>query len=160
MRIINNQIPRRRRSSRHESGAQLAELAIVTPIFLLLLAAAAEFGMYFYTYNTLAKATRVGARYLTAKVFTDGEKTKARNLVVCGSLNTCTTGSEILSGLTTGKVSITSSGGTTFFPQTVTVQITGFSYQPLFDLGSLTGGDPWANVDVGPGTTMRYLLEN
>src|SRR5262245_53788543 len=109
MTIIRRPIHRRERWPRNESGAQLVELAIVLPIFLLLLVAAAEFGLYFYTYNTLAKATRVGARYLTAKVYTDTEKTKARNLVVCGSFNTCSTGSEIIKGLTTGNVAITSS---------------------------------------------------
>ncbi len=150
----------RHRSRRAESGAQLAELALVLPVFLVLLVAVAEFGLYFYTYTTLAKATRVGARYLSARVYTDGEKTKARNLVVCGSTSACATGSEVIKDLTTGNVTITSTGGSTTFPQTVTVRITGYNYQPIFDLSKFTGGASWQNVAVSPSTTMRYMLEN
>ena len=47
---------------RGERGTQLVELAIVLPLFVLMFAAIAEFGRFFYTYTTLAKATRVGAR--------------------------------------------------------------------------------------------------
>lgn len=150
----------RRCLKRAESGVQLVELAIVLPIFLVLLAAVAEFGRYFYTYTTLAKATRVGARYLSSRIYTEGEKTKARNLVVCGSLETCSSGSEIISGLTTGNVAITTTGSSALFPQTVTVQIVGYNYQPVFDLAQWVGGSSWSSVEASPSTTMRYLLEN
>jgi Flp pilus assembly protein TadG len=143
-----------------ERGAQLVELAIVVPIFLLLLAAVAEFGLYFYTYTTLTKATRVGARYLTGRVYTDVEKTKARNLVVCGSINACTSGSEIVSGLTTSNIEITSTGDSSTLPETITVRIINYNYQSLFDLGAFTGGDSWQSIPVSPSITMRYLLEN
>ena len=42
------------RFRRDESGVQLVEAAIVLPIFLVLFAATAEFGRYFYEYTTLA----------------------------------------------------------------------------------------------------------
>src|SRR5829696_913891 len=71
--------------ARNERGVQLVELAIVLPIFMILFAATAEFGRYFYEYTTLAKAARVGARYLvTAKVDCD-EASTARNLIVYGN---------------------------------------------------------------------------
>ena len=44
------------RLRRDERGIQLVEAAIVVPIFLVLFAATAEFGRYFYEYTTLAKA--------------------------------------------------------------------------------------------------------
>lgn len=156
MRTAKRQNPAKRR----ENGVQLLELAIVTPVFLFLLLAIAEFGQYYYLYNTLAKATRVGARYLSARVYTASEQTKARNLVVCGSLSACAGGTAILPNLTTSNISIATSGGTTLFPQTITVSITGYTYTPLFDIGSFVGGPAWANVAVSPGTTMRYMLEN
>ncbi len=145
---------------REEKGVQLLEIAIVTPIFLLLIVAIAEFGQYFYYYSTLSKATRLGARYLSGRVYLVTEETKTRNLVVCGSLDACSTGTEILPNLTTDNVSIIRTGGTPLFPQTITVSITGYTYTPIFNLAIWSGGDPWQNVSISPGTTMRYMLEN
>src|ERR1051325_9186286 len=55
------------RFRRDEQGVQLVEIAIVLPIMLMLFAAVGEFGRYFYEYTTLAKAERVGARFMAAK---------------------------------------------------------------------------------------------
>ena len=163
---MRNPIKTRYRSKRAESGAQLVELAIVLPIFLMLLAAVAEFGLYFYTYTTLAKATRVAARYISSKPYKPNDTgpnnsiAQAKRLAVCGRTDMCSAGSEIISGFTTSNVSITTTGGAGFFPETITVQISGFNYQPLFDLSRFAGGQSWQNVSVAPSTTMRYLLEN
>ena len=62
--------------ARDERGVQLVEVAIVIPILLMLFAAVAEFGRYFYEYTTLAKAARVGARYLATKSVSSGTTTK------------------------------------------------------------------------------------
>ena len=156
-------IPRRERSFgfgrlfRDEQGIQLVELAIVLPIFILLFAATAEFGRYFYQYTTLAKATRAGARYLSKAAVNSAEDTKAKNIVVFG--NADGTGSPIISGLTTGNVAISRQGGVPVLPQTVKVEITGFKHQPLFDLGSITNNQSLSlNIDIKPSVTMRYLL--
>src|SRR5881628_4119901 len=85
------------RFRRDERGIQLVELAIVLPIFLLLFAATAEFGRYFYEYTTLAKAVRAGTRYLITAQVNSGEDTTAKNIVVYG--NPTGTGSPILTGL-------------------------------------------------------------
>jgi len=146
-----------KRFGRDEQGVQLVELAIVIPIFLLLFAATAEFGRYFYEYTTLAKASRVGARYLATAAVKASEDTTAKNIVVFGNANG--TGDPILAGLTTANVTITRSGGVPILPQTVTVQITGFKHQPIFDLGLLTQSSTLSmNIDVKPSATMRYLL--
>ena len=146
-----------RRLGRDESGVKLVELAIVLPIFILLFAATAEFGRYFYEYTTLAKATRVGARYLATAAVKTTEDTNAKNIVVFG--NSAGTGTPILSGLTTSNVTITRSGGVSSVPQTVTVQITGFKHQPIFDLSKITNISTLSmNVDIKPSVTMRYLL--
>ena len=80
------------RLARREDGSSIIELAIIFPILLILFVGTAELGRLFYTYTTLAKATNVGARYLsTSRNVVNGtaqqkidEKTKAQNLVVCG----------------------------------------------------------------------------
>ena len=145
------------RFRRDERGVQLVELAIVLPIFILLFGATAEFGRYFYEYTTLAKSARVGARYLATAAVNSTEDTTAKNIIVYG--NSAGTGSPILSGLSTTNVSITRSGGVPVLPQTVTVQITGFKHQPVFDLGLITKTPTLSmNIDVKPSVTMRYLL--
>ncbi len=81
---------------RRDDGGSIIELAIVFPILLILFVGTAELGRLFYTYTTLAKATKVGARYLstsrnavngTATEITNA-KNEARNLVVCGIKST------------------------------------------------------------------------
>ncbi len=142
---------------RREHGTQLVELALVLPILLLFFAATAEFGRFFYTYTTLAKATRAGARHLVAEPVSSAEDTRAQNLVVYG--NSEGTGSPVISGLSPQNVKITRTGGVPKLPQRVSVQIDGLRYQPLFDLGKLTGSKSLSlMVDVSPSTTMRYLL--
>src|ERR1044072_5431644 len=150
------------RFPKDERGVQLVELAVVLPIFLVMFAAVAEFGRFYYEYTTLAKGARVGARYLaTARTNGDDDLT-GKNLVVYG--NTAGTGSPIISGLSTSNVTITrldkagepQTGG---IPKTVGVQITTYKYTPIFNLGKLTKNSSLSlNIEVKPSVTMRYLL--
>lgn len=147
------------RFRRDEQGVQLLELAIVIPILLVMFAGIAEFGRYFYEYTTLAKASRIGARYLASRSVTSSTNYQAiaKNLIVYG--NTTGTGSPVLDGLTTDNVTVTYAGGTTGLPDTVTVTITGYEHDPLFDLGALLNNDALSlAIEVKPSVTMRYLL--
>ena len=151
-----------RKLARNEKGTQLAELAIVLPILFVMFGATAEFGRFFYEYSTLSKASRIGARYLvTAKVSTF-ERDQARKLVVYG--NTAGTGEPLVEGLKVEHVIVTprNAAGQTItagVPNTITVQIVGLKYKPLFDLGGLIKSETFKlNVDVKPSVTMRYLL--
>jgi Flp pilus assembly protein TadG len=149
------------RFTRNERGVQLAELAIVLPLIALMFAATAEFGRYFYEYTTLAKASRIGARYLATACIKPNEDVNAKNLVVYG--NAAGTGSPVLDGLTPAYITIArkdSTGADTLgVPRTVTVTVTGFKFQPLFDLGGLMNNNGLSlNIDVKPSVTMRYLL--
>lgn len=148
------------RFRRDEFGVQLLEVAIVIPILLVLFAGVAEFGRYFYEYTTLAKASRLGARYLSSKSAnseTTNYQTIARNIVVYG--NAAGTGSPIVDGLKTSNVTIAYQGGTTGVPDTVTVSITGYAHKPLFDLGRLMRNKKLSlAIEVKPSVTMRYLL--
>lgn len=145
------------RLRKDERGIQLVELAIVLPIFVILFAATAEFGRYFYEYTTLSKASRAGARYLATAAVNSAEDTKAKNIVVYG--NPTGTGSPILDGLTPANVVITRQGGVPVLPQTVKVAITGIKHQSLFNLGALTNIQSLSmDIDIKPSVTMRYLL--
>jgi Flp pilus assembly protein TadG len=145
------------RFRRDERGVQLVEVAIVLPIFLMLFAATAEFGRFFYEYTTLAKAARVGARYLATAQVIASEDATAKNIIVYG--NPTGSGSPILTGLTTANVVINRQGGVPVLPETVKVQILGYKHQPIFDLGLLTNTQSLSlNIDVKPSVTMRYLL--
>ena len=152
------------RFRRDEQGVQLVEIAIVVPILVLLFASVAEFGRYFYEYTTMAKAARVGARFMAAKSI-DSVSTNwvsaTKNLVVYG--NTDGTGSPVLPGLSTSNVDVTFAGGTynagSGVPTTVTVTFHGYKHQPVFDLGKLINSKTLSlNVDIKPSITMRYLL--
>jgi Flp pilus assembly protein TadG len=141
------------RFARCERGTQLVELAIVLPVMLALFGATAEFGRFFYTYQTLSKATRSAARYLTVEPL-GGTDEQAANLVVYG--NTAGTGDPLVEGLTTDHVDIERGGGSASMPSLVTVRVEGFTYRPLFDLGALVGNPSLSlNVEVNPSTTMR-----
>jgi TadE-like protein len=146
-----------RRFLKAERGTQLVELAIVLPVFILMFAAVAEFGRFFYTYTTLAKATRVGARYLMsqpANLMDDN----ARRLVICGNATACADGDAVLSGLTMGNVKIDRGGGAPGFPDTVKVRIENFYYEPIFDLGKLTGNTSLSlKIQLAPSTMMQAL---
>ena len=144
---------------RSDSGVALVELAIVLPILLMMFAAVAEFGRYFYEYTTLAKSSRDAVRYL-ATGYTDGrDDAAAKNLVVYGNLTG--TGDPILNGLTTANVQIDrlnqdgSAAGC--IPFTVTIRVINYKHASLFKLDQLTNSSS-LDIDVKPSVTMRYLM--
>lgn len=145
-------------ANRAERGAQLVELAFVLPMMLVLIGAAAEFGLYYNTYLTLEKATRVGARYLSGKGLTQAERDKTTNLVVCGVISEtpCASGTEVVKGLTDANVAIDSTPiPNTQIPDKITVRIVNFQYVPFKFINS-----SWTAIDVNPSTTMVFTVEN
>jgi Flp pilus assembly protein TadG len=144
------------RFRKDETGLQLVEVTIVLPLLLMLFAATAEFGRYFYEYTTLAKAVRVGSRYLSTAPTVAAEDGIAKNIVVYG--NPGGTGTPIMPGLATSNVKITRLGGTALIPDRITVEITGYKHKPIFDVGKLIKKSLSLKVDVKPSVTMRYLL--
>ncbi len=145
-----------RRFARSERGTQLVELAIALPVVLMLMGAAAEFGRFFYTYQTLSKATRAGARYLTIKAATTENDEKAQNMVVYG--NPEGTGSPVVTGLTPGMVRVVREGANPALPDHVTVRIEGYAYRPLFLLIAPSGDRASMHINVDPSTTMKFFL--
>src|ERR1043165_654326 len=147
-----------RRFIKNERGTQVIEFAIVFPTLILLFAGTTELGRLFYTYTSLAKATRAGARDVSNVQSVTGSTTAAKNVVLCGNPGGCGgTGQPavILPNFTDANVVVSQSTvGTVKY---VTVSITNYPYQPLiFDLNAMTGGN--FNMNLSPGTTMRYML--
>ena len=152
------------RFRRDEQGVQLVEIAIVVPILVMLFAAVGEFGRYFYEYTTMAKAARVGARYMSTKSI-DSTSTNwvaaTKSLVVYG--NTSGTGKPVLPGLTVNNVDVKFAGGTyangNGVPTTVTVSFINYKHTPIFDLGKIIKVKGLSlNVAVKPSITMHYML--
>jgi Flp pilus assembly protein TadG len=142
----------------------LIEFAIVFPVLLLLFAGTTELGRLFYTYTTLAKATRGGARYLSLATDVSASTTAAQNLVMCGNTLGCGGAGQpavIVPNLTASNIVVTQTtevvdavtGKTSKF---VNVAITGYSYTPLvFNLNGMTNGN--FNLTLTPSTKMRYM---
>jgi Flp pilus assembly protein TadG len=145
-----------RRSASDERGTQLVELSLVLPVMILLFASVAEFGRFFYTYATLAKATRAAARYAATRRYDSTDTTQAQSLAVYGDPSAGCSGTAILQGLTCANVNVqqTTSAGA----QVVTASVTGYQYQPIFDLGKLTGISTLSlTINVSPSVTMKYV---
>ena len=167
------------RLTRREDGSSTIELAIVFPILLILFVGTAELGRLFYTYNTLSKATAVGARYLStsrnAVNGTNTEKTNARteamNLVVCGikstSATACTGQTPVVPGLTTSNVLICDNFSTASCTPALggapvkyfKVEIQGYTFAPgVWDLATQTGlASTKFYFPLQPGTETRSM---
>jgi Flp pilus assembly protein TadG len=133
-------------------GQSLLEFAVVLPLLLLLMAGLIEFGRAFYQYNTLAKAVRQAARYMSERPYNATEIQNAQNMAVYG--NTQGTGTPILPGLGAANITVTPrAGGTaeTDPPRYVKVSVTGYTFQ------SMVPGIVRLNVLFTPGVEMRYV---
>jgi Flp pilus assembly protein TadG len=161
-----------------QSGSAVVELAIVFPILLLLFVGTAELGRLFYTYTTLAKATKVGARYLSNQrdaVSSDANtilavKAAAQSLVVCGY--TSCTGNQpdgtpkkpIVPGLDMANpgtnVLVTLPATGVAGPRYVKVEIQNYTFQPgVFNIAGATGSTSSTfYFPLTPGIQMRYVF--
>lgn len=151
---------------RKQRGVAAIEFALVIIPMLLMVFGITEFGRAMYQYNTLVKATRDAARFLSTQPAGSGGAT-AQNLAVFG--NKTSGGTTLAPGLTTGMVSICDSlscpGTHASIPtgsgsvNLVTVTIQGFQFQSAvsFTIGNVNAGLP--SITFGPiSTTMRQVL--
>lgn len=168
------------RLARREKGSATVELAIVFPILLLFFVATAELGRLFYTYTTLAKATKTGARFLSNTrqlVSTDPDtvtavKRQAASLVVCG-YEVCTGNQPdgtpkkpLVNGLNMANpqnnviVNVFTQNEGTEIVKYVSVEITGYTYpRGVFTLSGVTGAaDSVIYRALTPKTTLRVML--
>ena len=148
-----------KRFLKQDRGTQLVELAIVLPVFIVLMAGAAEFGRFFYTYSALTNAVRGGARHASKwernASWTFPETSK---MVVYGDYSN-TSGGPIVPGLSTSNVVVQANGPSVNNIDSVTVKIVGYRYTPLFDLGQLTGVSALSmDVPMNASATMHQLF--
>lgn len=145
-----------------ERGLAAVEFAILLPLVLLIMLATAELGRALYQYNTLTKAVRDGARYLSGVAISgsagvinlDGTKVPyTKNLVVYG--NTAGTGTPLLPGLSPGNITIADPPPD---PLHVRVQAV-YPYQSIF--ATLPGFGLMSDIGTAwtltAATTMRAL---
>lgn len=160
-------IGRLQRSARDESGGTLAELAIVVPFLVVMLAGVSEFGRFFQSYTTLAKATRSSARYLSnfKAPYSAAQLNAATSLVVCGKVS-CAGGDELVKGMTAAKVCIEDQPATSTVrvsvPRTAKSCTNGskvpHNYQPIFDMAALINDATFSlALPVSPSATMYYV---
>jgi Flp pilus assembly protein TadG len=169
---------RLRLMTQRDEGSATIEFAIVFPLLLVLFIGTAELGRLFYTYTTLAKATAVGARYLsTSRNAVNGTttekanaKTEAKNLVICGikssAADACTGQTKVVDGLSIANVKICDnfstpctpalSGGTTKYFR---VEIQNYNFAPgVWNVASKTGEENTTfYFSLQPGTEARNM---
>ena len=90
----------------------MAEFAIISVVFFMIIFGIIEFGRLFYTHNALTDAARRGARYAVLHDKTAADRECVKKVVVFGEANinpnTCIeTGPALINGLTTTNVSVT-----------------------------------------------------
>ena len=163
---------------RSDEGGALAELAILVPFLVVMLAAVSELGRYFQAYTTVAKATRTASRYLSNHQVNPQETARAINLVVCGKL-TCAAGDKPLAkNFTASNVCLETTGSPKVTSVTVrivraagdcgsvdtavggTSGATPYVYQPTFNIGALLHVPSFTlALPIAPRTQMYYMLD-
>jgi Flp pilus assembly protein TadG len=151
---------KRNRFVRSERGGALAELAILVPCLVVMMAAVTELGRLFQTYTALSKSTRAAARYLSVNAYDPNHIDFAKNVAVCGQTD-CTDTDPVVPGLETDNVVVTpewadpSGGGGN--PVRVTITIQNYEFQPIFNLNSLMGNNRFMTLPASGSTTMYYM---
>ena len=144
---------------RNEIGGAIAELAILVPFLVVMVACVSELGRLFQTYTTLSKTTRAAARYLSNVAYDDDHIAKAKNVAVCGKID-CTGLDPLLPGLETDNIIVTPEfqpGGGGGNPITVSIKIENYAFQPIFNLGTLINNDRLMTLPASGSTTMYYM---
>jgi hypothetical protein len=133
------------------------EFALILPLVLLLAFGITELGRAYYQYNTLSKAIRDGARYVSSHTYSSTNVGHAQRLVVYGQ--TVGGSTPVLPGLTTDMISVTPSGGTGPYdeinpPQSVTVKVENYPFNALVPAVINL------NVTFSPQVMFRYVGPN
>ena len=120
-----------RKNRTGEQGATMAEFAIISVVFFMIIFGIIEFGRLFYTHNALTDAARRGARFAVLHDKVDIDCVK--KVVVFGEANvnpsTCAaTGPPLINGLTTTNVIVTYTPVFETNMGTATVEITNYTF--------------------------------
>jgi hypothetical protein len=142
---------------RDQRGAAAAEMALMTPLLMMLMFGPMELGHFFWTQHKITKSVRDGARFAARQNFSNfvcpstvsaadiplyGEslETVVRNVTVYG--NVAGSGSAKVPGLAPGDIEVTLDCDPDFTQgiyngqseaPVVRVELTGFTYPSLFE---------------------------
>jgi len=145
-----------------QRGLATMEFAIALPLIILIALAVTELGRGLYQYNTLTKAVRDGARYLSnvavgplGIVDIGPHVTDTQNIVVYGDIDG---GSSVLPGLAPANVTVTAINvalpGGGINPNHVRVSAT-YTFTPLFPALSSLG---YSMVPTMTASTVQRAL--
>jgi hypothetical protein len=150
---------KRNRFVKSERGGALAELAILVPFLVVMLAAVTEIGRLFQTYTALSKSTRAAARYLSNNAYDTAHIDLTKNVAVCGQID-CTGLDPVVPGLTADNIVVDpewpdpEGGGN---PTRITVSVQNYTFQPIFNLGALINNNRLMTLPASGSTTMYYM---
>ncbi len=128
------------RLARRDDGAAMVEMAMVLPIFLLLVWGVIDFGRLLFTANSMASAVREGARQ--AAIIQDLTNTSAVKATVKGAFTPL--GSP---AITDAEITV----DVTTVPGSVIVKVSNYPWPTITPLASLLG----ANVSITRQATFR-----
>jgi Flp pilus assembly protein TadG len=143
---------KRWRLFRSDHGAELIEMAIVTPILLLLVFGIVDFGFMFQRYVVLTNAAVEGARVATMPGYTAADAQARVQSYVANSLPTTVTATAAAI-----PVVLPGSGGGTWPGMQVTVTHV-YTLQYIAPMIRLVGGTSAANVTLTARSTMRSQI--
>ncbi len=155
--------PHRERLPIPPRGAAIVEFAIVLSLMLLITAGIFEFGRAFLYYDALAKATRDGARYMSAApkaTISSVAVADAKTLVVAAAnaanlKPVLTNGDVVATCLDNAGAPVACVDGTA--PAGVEVSISGYSITIGGVMPFVSGTTSYTGVTLAPHTTMRYM---
>ena len=144
-------------------GAAAVEFAIVLTLMLLITAGIFEFARAFQYYDALAKATRDGARYMSAApkaTISSVAVGNAKDLVVtaanAANLKPVLANADVVvTCLDAAGSAVACADGTA--PNSVQVSISGYSITIGGVMPFVSGTTSYTGIPLAPHTTMRYM---
>lgn len=150
--------------SAKEGGIVVVEFAVGMVVVLLLLLAAAELGRIYYSYNTLTKSVRAGARYLSINALNPAYVVDLTNQVVADTSNIVVSGSTsagtaLLPGFTTGDIVVSQTTAPSGISNPYITVSASYNYSPLVGaLPSVYGSESTSfQFTMVAESTMRVL---
>jgi Flp pilus assembly protein TadG len=144
---------KRWRLVRSEHGAELVEMAIVTPILLLLVFGIVDFGFMFQRYVVLTNAAVEGARVATMPGYTAADAQARVQEYVANSLPT----TVVVPPAAVVPVALPRAGGGTWPGMQVTVTHV-YTLQYIAPMIRLVGGSSAGTVTLTARSTMRSQI--
>ena len=128
---------------RHTDGAALVEMAMVTPLLLMLVLGIVDFGRALFTLNNLTSAVREGARFAAVQSLPmNQDHVKTR---VSSYFNDVRMGGAAIDPATGVSVTVTASS--------VKVAIVGYNFEPITPLAKFVPG--FGSITMKPVATFR-----